>query len=569
MLRNTDALTGTTFDIVVVGGGIHGICVARDAALRGYSVALVERGDFGAETSHNSLKLVHGGMRYIQHLDFRRMRQSVRERRAWLRIAPHLVRPLKFAMQTNGHATRGPEALWVATRIHEAIGYDRNRDVIKDRHIPRGFVVGKQAGRHLVPGVEYAGWNGVACWYDGQMQNADRIMIECLASAVDAGAIVANYVNVCGLLKRGSKVRGVAARDVLTGREFEVTGAMTVNTAGPWVDQLVFADDDRGRRILGRQPQNLNMNLVTRPIVQDHAVGVKSARRSDSRVDDGGRLFFLTPWRGVSVIGTTHEVYRGEPDECFVSSEAIADFLAEVNASFPPARLTPADVKYCYWGLTPGEEGLSSGEAQRAKQGQIVDHGRRDAIDGLVSVIGVKWTTARLVAEAAVDVAARSIDKPASHCRTATSLLPGAPDDGGMSAIAHEISARIGSGAASSEADWLAIEYGTQWSEVLAEAPAGDELDGDAIFRMKVTFSVRREMAVRLTDVLARRTSLLQRGLLKQSQVAWSLGMMAEELHWSEARRQAELVEFHRYCKRMHTTTIDDVPADCSSSENS
>lgn len=559
MKRNPNALIGEKFDIVVVGGGIHGICVARDAAMRGYSVALLERGDFGCATSHNSLKLVHGGMRYIQHLDFRRMRQSVRERRAWLRIAPHLVQPLKFAMHTYGHTTRGPLALWLATRIHETIGFDRNSGVKPERHIPRGYVTGQRKAGQLCDELEDDRANGVAYWYDGHMQNADRIMTECLESAVIEGATVVNYHNVAGLLKSAGKVYGVAATDLLTGHDVEVFGDVTINAAGPWVDQLSYSDGERKGYPVERQPLNFNMNLVTRRVVDDCALGMKSARPSDSRVDNAGRLFFLTPWRDVSVIGTTHESYQGNPDDCFASQAAIESFIEEVNASFRPARLTLDDVKYCYWGLTPGEDGLSGGEARRARHGQVIDHARRDTIDGLISIIGVKWTTARLVAKTAVDMAARSIKKPRRVCRTDVSFLPGAQDNGDMLTSAGNIRSKLAPDAVASAADQIASEYGSRWADVLDCADVASGAIDDAIFRMGARYAVKEEMAVRLTDVLARRTSLLQRGKLTESQLAWSLDMMANELNWPDERRLTELKEFRKYCASMHAKMISDL----------
>lgn len=556
MRRSLKEIAGKCFDLVVVGGGIHGVCVARDAALRGLSVALLERGDFGGETSHNSLKVVHGGMRYIQHLDFRRMRQSVLERRAWLRIAPHLVWPLKVVMHTHGHTTRGPEALWLAARIHELIGIDRNADVVDRRRIPKGNIVGRRQSDILIPGLEQAGHNGAAYWHDAQMQDADRIMIECVESAVAAGAIAANHVHVSGLLGSESRVRGVTVEDKLTSDQFDVFAKVTANTAGPWADGLRFSKDRESKSVMRRQPQNLNMNIVIGRTIAEHAIGVKSVRRSDSRVDDGGRLFFITPWRGVSVIGTTHDPYEGDADECFIDEAKICAFIDEVNTAYPPAQIVRDDVIYCHWGLTPGEEGLSGGEARRARHGQIIDHWREHNLAGLISVVGVKWTTARLVAEKVVDIVANSIGGVAGACRTSTEPLRGARGFQSCEAIEQDIRTMMPSISSAEDVSDLAIEYGTQWREVVDAAISGVDTQSDEIFQRKAIFAVKNEMAIRLTDVLCRRTSLMQRGKLCSRQVSWCLDMMAGELGWSESRTESELAAFEQQRMRNHAVIL-------------
>lgn len=556
MRRSLEKIAGKCFDLIVVGGGIHGICVARDAALRGLSVALLERGDFGGETSHNSLKIVHGGLRYVQHLDFRRMRQSVLERRAWLRIAPHLVRPLKIIMLTHGHTTRGPEALWLATRIHELIGFDRNTGVVERRRIPKGNVVGRRQSNILIPDLAQTDHNGAAYWYDGQMQDADRIMIECVDSAVAAGTIAANYVQVSGLLGNDSRVHGVTVEDKLTGDQFDVLAKVTVNTAGPWADGLQFSKDRGFKSVMRRQPQNLNMNIVIGRTIAEHAIGVQSVRRSDSRVDEGGRLFFMTPWRGASIIGTTHDPYDGDADECFIDEARICAFIDEVNVAYPPAQIERDEVIYCHWGLTPGERGLIGGEARRARHGRIIDHWRENNLAGLISVIGVKWTTARLVAENVVDIAANLVGGVAGACQTSSKLLCGAGGFQSCEAIERDIRSKMPSISSAEDVSDLAIEYGTRWCEVANVSISNIGTQGDEMFQRKAFFAVKNEMAVRLTDVLCRRTSLMQRGKLCSRQVSWCLDMMASEFEWSETRKKSELVAFEQQRMRHHAVTL-------------
>lgn len=553
MRRDLPAMAAETFDVVVVGGGIHGICAARDAALRGYTVALLERGDFGTATSHNSLKLVHGGLRYIQHLDFGRMRRSLLERRAWLKTAPHLVRPLQFTMQTFGHVTRGPEALWTACRVHDALGYDRNRGLTPERRMPPGRLLSRSEVDAILPGAANDAHNGGACWYDGQMLDPSRIMIECVESATDAGAAAANYAEVFGILTSRSGACGVRLRDRLTGDSFEIRSRSVVNAAGPWVDDVLRTVERETRDVASDRPHNLNMNIVTRPIVASSAIGVKSKRRSDSRVDAGGRLYFITPWRGVSVIGTTHVPYSGAPDDSAVSDEHIAEFVDEINAAHPPAELAPEDVLYCYWGLTPSEGELEAGEAKRSRHGEVVDHGRENGPAGLYSIVGVKWTTARWMAQVAIDRVEETLGVQKRPCTTDTALLPGARGYPGASALQQTARRELPVEVNDDDVNDLVIDYGVRWATIRDGADDHGALNGASLFAAKVRRSVDGEMAVRLADVLMRRTNLLQRGLLRRNHVAECARIMAETLGWSTSEAAKQMTEFEQQAAAMHT----------------
>ena len=516
MRRDPGALAGREFDLLVVGGGIHGACIARDAALRGLSTALVDAGDFGGATSHNSLKLIHGGLRYLQHGDLPRIRQSVRERRAWFRIAPHLCRPLRFVMPTYGHGLRGREALWCALKAYDLAAFDRNRGVGPDHRIPRGRALSKDEVRALIPGVPEDRLTGGAEWHDGQMIEADRIVLECVLSAHDAGAVVANYVRAEALSLEGARVTGVAARDVLADEAFAIRAKVTVNTAGPWTNALLATAGGalRPGALTGLAK---GINVVTRRLLGDYAAGVTSTRASDSLVASGGRLYFITPWKDRSIVGTFHLPYDGAPDAYRPSEADLEAFLEEINAAYPPAELRREDVDYVYAGLTPAREGRRRGEARRARHNEILDHAARDRVAGIVTLIGVKYTTARGVAETVTDLACRRLGRGAP-CRTADLPLPGAAGPGAT--------------------DERLPAYGTRAGDVLKQGGAGGDLLA-ACWR----HAVREEMAVRLGDLLFRRTNAAEEGAVPAADVERCARLMAEELGWSEARREAETDE--------------------------
>jgi len=538
--RDLARLERTHHDLLVIGAGIYGACVARDAAQRGLSVALIERGDFGCATSHNSLKLIHGGLRYLQHLDLARVRQSAREQRIWLEIAPHLVRPLEFVLPTYGHGPRGPEALGAAIRLYDFLCRKERRALPPERALPRGHIIGSDACCDRIPGVPAAGLTGGAIWYDAQMINADRLLMACLQDAVANGAAIANYVTAEVLLGSETRIEGVRARCRLSGETLPIRARVTVNACGPWAGQLLRTASGAPGRDLGRL--NSNMNLVTtRPVFAGHAAAVSSRRRADALVPRGGRMYFITPWQGRAVIGTSHLPFAGEPEDYDFTEAEIAAFIDEINQAYPPAELSRGDVLYCYAGLTPAAAEPRGSEVRRSRRGQIIDHARLDGRQGLVTLQGVKYTTARLVAEAAVDLAFAKLGRRAPPCRSATTPLPG-----GEGFLAYETASPPG---APDRAEFhrLLAAYGSDHRCVLeANGGGAGPDDAEAIFQCRVRHAVRYEMTWRLDDLVRRRLEHAALGLLSEARLLHAAGAMAKAHGWSAARRDAEIADVRR-----------------------
>ena len=536
MNREPQKLADTAFDLVVIGGGIHGACIARSAAERGLSVALVERDDFGAHTSHNSLKIVHGGLRYLQHADFRRTRESVVARSRWLREAPHLVRPLGFLMPLTGWLARGPAALRAAMWVHQAIGWDRNDGLAADRRLPGGRILSAAETRDLLPDLPEDKLSGGALWHDGHMLDADRLLMASLEAATRHGAVACNYMSAQKITLKSGKVAGVDARDELTGDRCHIQSKSVINAAGPWTSPVASLVEASGAKL--HMGHSKNMNLIVPQIAPDVAFGVKSKRRSDSLLDSSNRLFFITPWRGMSVIGTTHEPYSGEPDEFSPSDRDIEQFVEEINAAYP-VNLGPDDIRYCYAGLTPAGEGLRHGEAKRARHGALVDHGDEDGIHGLFSLIGVKYTTAQLVADRAVSTVANAMNKPiAKH---STGLLPGADGYTSEKAMVAALSKRITRPEDDPEVVQFATTFGAEAFAALETGGWSADDGNEALYKCRVRFAVRAESACRLQDIALRRTERLPRGQLHKADLDWAAEFMAAELGWSSQRQTSEM----------------------------
>ena len=541
MRRQPEDLVNVKFDALVIGGGIYGACVARDAALRGLRVALVERGDFGGGTSFNSLKIIHGGFRYLQQLDFRRLRESVRERRYWLWAAPHLVRPLQFMIPTHGRTTRSPAALRAAAALYNLLSADRNRGLAALQRIPGGRTLPSEALQETMPGLA-AGNSGAAEWYDAQVVDTEHLLLACLRDAVAAGATIANYVDAKSLLGGSLAVTGARCADRVTGSEFDVRARVVVETTGP------FTGNFSGQGTMPDHAQVKSINLLVPRLGAAGAFGINAPSRSNSQATK--RLLFTTPWRGFSLIGTTHEVHTGRAEDCRLSEEDIACFLADINAAIPGADLTLNDVLWAYCGLIPAEDnGGGSRRTSGARRGRLADHAMNSGQAGLISVVGEKYTTARAMAERVTDRVLEHLRFSPRPCLVATRQLPGAPPEGGIGWLAEDFHRHVRQPLTPPFQELLE-SYGTAYSDVLgiAEYESLGESSPPAheLYRRRSLYGIRHEMAIHLDDLVLRRTDLAVRGLLPDALVDWTADLMAAEHAWSPQRRELEIARVRR-----------------------
>ncbi len=536
MRRDVPRLANRTFDLVVIGGGIYGACVAWDAALRGLSVALLEQGDFGQATSANSHRIVHGGLRYLQSGDLLRLREAVRERRRLLLIAPHFVRPLPFVLPVYRGSLRGRAVMAAALAVNDLLSCDRNRGVSDAaRRIPRGHILSAEDCLRLAPGLAREGLTGGALWHDGQISNSERLTLAVVRAAAEAGAAVANYVRVTGLLRSGSRVDGVHAADQTDGRTFTVRARLSVGAVGPWTQQLWSAMHGA----VGRQPLRWlkSMVLVTRPLPAHTVALGLPVRRRHSAVPG---LLFATPWRGRTIVGTATVPYDGEPGSCTVSEAEIRDLLDDVNAAYPGAALLRRDVLGSYAGLIPA----GSGGGAALQHARIFDHARLHGLEGVISVLGVKYTTAQDVARKTVDLVCAKLGRSVGSPRRETPIWGGE----------MEVFERFLTGAVR-ERLWeleepvirhLVGTYGTGYTEVLNvvrdNLAWAEPLPGcEPILKAEVIHAVRHEMALTLADVIHRRTELGLFGTVEPATLRVCAELMASELGWDESRMAREL----------------------------
>lgn len=543
MKRDLAALVDQTFDVVVIGGGIHGACIARDAALRGLSVALVEQRDFGHATSANSLKIIHGGLRYVQDANLGRVRAMLQERTAWLRTAPHLVQTLPslvptFAVGRDLRPTQSKALLSMALVINELMDYGQNGRAESGIRIPPGRVISRSECLRLLPGLVSDEVTGGILWHDGQIYNSERLLLAVVLSAAEAGAVVANYVRAKGFIfdRRAGRVCGVKAEDVLLGQEFEIHGRVVINSTGAWTDAVLHSLGGRAR--VPRFPLSIAMNLVTRQILPECAVGL-TARRA-------AQMVFVAPWRGYSLIGTLHRRYSGPPESLTVPEALIEELLTAVNQAYPPARLRRDDVYHVQAGFLPMRPGPDrAGPVQLLREGRVHDHRQEDHLHGLITVVGVKYTTARRVAETAVDLAVEQLGRRVRPCRTRE-----VPVFGGQIERFDDFRERVirihSAGLGTKTLDHLAHSYGSDYGRILnyvEEVPEwGETLTASSpVLRAEVVHAIRAEMACTLADVVLRRTELGAAGPPDEACLHACAHLMAAEMGWGPARVDQEI----------------------------
>ncbi|NOY60518.1 MAG: glycerol-3-phosphate dehydrogenase/oxidase [Calditrichaeota bacterium] len=549
MKRNLQTLSQEKFDVLIVGGGIYGATVAWEAVLRGLQVALIDKGDFASGTSSNSLKIIHGGLRYLQHADIIRMRESIRERRILMQIAPHLVHPLPCVMPTYGHAIKGPEVMRIALLMNDIISLDRNRLKDPQKHLPAGRILSKDELLQIVPFIDKNNLTGGAQWYDAHMTNSERLVLSFIKSSVERGVQAANYVKAEQFVFEDGRVSGAQVRDVLNDDVFPIRAKIVVNTAGPWINNLLGTLNGKynGEKI----PYSTAINLVVnRRLSQETAFGAPSRfefRDKDTLISRGSRLLFIVPWRNVSLVGTAHTPFTGDAEKYKVTEEEIEKFLREVNSALIGADIRREDVTFQYAGLLPlAGVHPESGDVQLEKHFKIYDH-ENEGVPGLVSVVSVKYTTARDVAEKAVKLLLNKLAQKAPRSHSDSIKIWGGEIEEWEKFILQEMNADVG-GVGKESLRHLLQNYGNGYKQVLQFAESGPSLKktlspNTPILKAEIAYGVEEEMAQKLSDVVLRRTELGSAWQPSRQELEACAGLMAKPLGWSRLRIEKEIQE--------------------------
>lgn len=502
------------FDTIIIGGGINGAGIARDAARRGLRVLLLERNDFGSGTSSWSSRLIHGGLRYLEYGEVSLVYESLHDRRALLKTAAHLVEPLKITIPIYRGGKRGKWIIRAGLLAYDLLSFGKE--------LPNHKMQSVRETLDLSPGLETDGLIGSASYHDAQVTYAERLVIENILDAQRHGARCLNYAEVRTIHRADHAVTGVSYFDESLGALVRASAPSVVNAAGPWVDGVL--DGVEGAAL----PDVMGGTKGSHMIVDVFKGFSGEALYSEARAD--GRPFFILPWNGQVLVGTTDIRDDTDPGELRASAQELDYLLAEVNTLFPEARLERTDINHTYAGMRPLPRQTDGPESAITRAHEVRHH--RKTARGLYSIIGGKLTTFRSLALDVMRQIERDLGLKLPKSDTATAPLPGSPGDLAIADIQDKLSEKI---SAKTQARLVRV-YGKRAPAVVAGV--SDETD---VIAAEVKFAVDEEHARNIEDILCRRSMLglgPDRGRQAAGPVARELGNL---LGWSAAEcEQAE-----------------------------
>jgi len=530
-----DGPAADEYDLIVIGGGINGAGIARDAGKRGIRTLLLEANDYGSGTSSWSTRLIHGGLRYLEYAELALVRESLLERRRLQRQAPHLIRPICLTIPVYRSARRGRFLIRLGLIAYDLLSLGKE--------LPRHRMLSRKELMAAEPGLCSEGLTGGARYYDAQVSYAERLVLENVLSAREHGVVVRNYAPVTELrrLPDGRHEVGFVERG---GEPSKAVAGIVVNATGPWVDRLLALAEHPFPRLMGGT-KGSHVVAGAFPGAPRHAIYVEAG--SD------GRPIFIVPWNDQYLIGTTDIRFEGDPADARASDEEIRYLLGETNRVFPDAALTENDLHFAYSGVRPLPWQAEGPESAITRSHLIVQHD--EVADGLISIVGGKLTTYRSLAEETVDVVAGRLDRSFADCRTRNDALPGA---GGFD-TALGVSERIGTVAPGGRKRLLGI-YGGRVRRLLslceADPSLARTLDRDeGVLAAEVALAVREEEARTLVDIVHRRLMIGLSARLGADLIDRVSRLAATELGWDEPARSEELERlagYHRRLRRRH-----------------
>jgi glycerol-3-phosphate dehydrogenase len=530
-----DRLEKETFDLVVIGGGVTGAGIARDAAMRGLSIALIEKGDFGSGTSSKSSRMIHGGLRYLRSGDVRLVRESLHERETLLKLAPHLVHPFPHLFPIWEESQNTPLRMRLGLTAYDVLA--------GSRLIRRHTSLSRAAALEAEPLLRPDGLRAAFRYFDCLVNDA-RLTLATILSAAREGAVPVSYAEAKGLVKDGERVTGVRYQDRIGGRRGQVRGRVVVNAAGPWADGMRAMG---GRGPMLRPTKGIHLTLPKSKLPCSNTVVIEAPDR---------RMMFVVPNGEYTYVGTTDTDYKGDPGDVRADASDVAYLLEAVYNNFEGVRLAPNDVVSTWAGVRPlvSEEGAPSSVSR--------DYEIETGPEGFVTIVGGKLTTYRAMAEDLVD---HLVEREGGRhgwqtkpCRTAAKPLVG----GGLGRLKPYLE----SAASALEEGWglspglarrLVETYGTEHMRVLSYAlreqslleplaPSCDVLKAEALY------AAEEEMALTLEDFMARRSVLMlfspDRGLGVAEEAA---RLMGQVLKWSRGERRRQVEEYGKAVERM------------------
>lgn len=534
MKRDIQKLVENKYDVLVLGAGIHGATIASVCAQSGLSTALIEKKDFGHATSANSLKIIHGGLRYLQHLNIKRMRDSIASRKLMMAQAPHCVRPLSCLIPNHGNGLHSNFLMRLALFANDLVGYDRNSGSCESHKLLKGEVISKSKLTDLFPDIVKPQTTGASIWHDVLAVNSERLTFSFVEEAEKQGATVANYLEAVKLLVSSKGNRSVRVRDSLTRDLLSIRADCIVNACGPWGEILSGVPSPS---LPTSWAKAVNI-VVKRELFPGYAVGLTGEPQfsdDDSVLKKKGRFFFFVPWRGYTMIGTTYKPYHYSPDTVQADTADVDEMISLVMDIYPEAKLTKSDVSFAHAGLVPMAKAMTGveSEVQLTKESMIIDHGlKKGDMAGIYTIKGVKYTTAPKVASDLTVKICSFLKRAKATARNKGLSLETTQTETGNSHVPTALS-------------YLELRYGTSAARVLPYVEKSDRLLSESpLFREgEVDYMVEEEMVCTLSDIVFRRCGLATAEAPAITVLTEIAARMGNLLSWDVKQQDSEVQE--------------------------
>jgi glycerol-3-phosphate dehydrogenase len=527
---NSSEIESKKLDAIIIGAGINGAGIARDAAMRGLNVLLLDKGDIASGTSSWSTRLIHGGLRYLEYGELHLVRESLREREILLRLAPHLVKPLPLIIPIYTNSRRGIWAIRAGMMAYDLLSFDKSLPPYQS--LSRSEVIKR------LPGIKTKDLRGGVIYYDAQVEYAERLVLENVLSAHDHGALIFTYAQVDQILINNGITKGVVVTDSINNCTYKLFSPVVVNVAGPWVDKVLSGTRHSFERFIGGT-KGSHIIVGAFPGAPTDAIYVESYQDQ--------RPFFIIPWNNKYLIGTTDSRYEEDLDRVQANQQEINYLLNEVNHFIPTAKLTADSILYTYSGVRPLPCQKEKDEKSITRKHFIHAH----EISGLISIVGGKLTTYRSLSESAVDRIFKILNKPSPTCKTSTVPLPGAQTKD-FTTLRETFKENNLSELTASH---LLKVYGTRAQKVLKITEQHPELKNiiDAetgAIGAEILMALRYEMGQTLADCLFRRTMIGLGKSLGLNVVESATGIAQKYFGWDEEKAKQEIINYQEYIKR-------------------
>ncbi|GBD90397.1 aerobic glycerol-3-phosphate dehydrogenase [bacterium BMS3Abin04] len=549
MIREIKKLKSEEFDVVIIGGGIHGVTIAREASLQGLKTALIEKNDFGSSTSANSLKVLHGGLRYLQHANYKRIRQSIRSRKVFQQVAPNLVSNVPFLVPTFGFGVRSKFVMKTAIKLYDIISADRNKNIPNDNFISNGKVLSKNEVVKILPGLQQNNLTGGAVWYESIANDSERLILQFVLDASDNGACIANYLKATGFIIENKSITAVKVKDELNNHEFEIRTKNIIVTAGPWLNEIYNSFVSNNTFNI---PLTKAVNIVVnKGLFGNYAVGLEGTEEykdRDAIIKRGKRLYFFVPLNNKTMIGTTYNKFDDAPDKLTITKSDLIEIIDEVNSIYPSLNLKFQDICFYHTGLLPmAEQKSPDDDIQPGKHSEIYDLEKTDGISGAYLIKSVKFTTAPSIAEDAVQMVLQKSGKKikktfvTSYNSNKKKEEIDLPYD--VQKHLREIYGRNKYKIVSM------INNNKQLAELVSNSPA--------VTIAEILYCIREEMAISLSDIILRRTGLGNLNIPSINTIIKIAKIMQNELKWDNSKLDYEIEKVKKIYSVLNNSLLE------------